>query len=480
MDVIASIYRKLTSKNNLLIIGIIFFSGLLFKEALFGFFSHDDFFCFSISKPDNFKQVLHYFNLAKPHDVYGFYRPLTTQIFYLIGRVVFQMNPFFMHAVSFLTFFITIYLVHKLAKLLIGDEKIALITALLYGASATNFTRLYYFGNYQQLGLGLFFFASLVSYVVFLNSKSMKNLLLSTAFFILALMSHESAVILPGILFLVNLYACKRSAANIIKPIIIFFVIALIYLYLHTFIYGFTKGDSYIYDFSPRVLNTFAWYINWSLNLPEMLVDYMGPALKINQNLFRFYGREIVPILLLFFSQLLILFYLFIKQTNKNFKLLSFCLAWFLIGILTVLFLPLHKFSYYTTIAMFGLYVAMSQIITSNKRFAVIFLMLFIITSLLTKELTIKTNWITQGSRAAEKTKVTLDAMNLSNNAQVCFYDLKEDDRLPWKPSEQLKIVLSDNNFFQVFYHGNVVASYTICPPDDKVIKISAGEMLSY
>ncbi len=424
-------------------------SFLLYFPSTFNYFSHDDFFHLNIAKKENWESS----------GGFGHFRPLTTQAFYSISYL-FNLSPIPLHVISFIVFFAVIFVVYKLINILVEEKEIALVGTFLYATSATHFGQLYYLGAFQELGLAFFFFSGTYFFVKFLKTNLLKYGFLTTLALIGALFSKETSVMFLLALGLITLYLNFNKKIKIIKnKILIFFIFNLLlltaYLCFRIFYYGFASGDSYIFSFSARIFNTFLWYILWSFNLPELLVDYIGPALRINSNLFLFYGKFIVPILLAFGIMVIIL----IKNLKLN-ALMFFCLFWFFISLGPLLFLPLHKFSYELTVPLFGFVLAVSFILVKNSstKILIIFLSIYFLTSVLTNVLTQQTHWITQGGKVAKK--VFELKVNTKGTDTIVFYDTTGDNDLPWKPSQQLKQILSDNNFFKVFYLDKIRAVY--------------------
>ncbi len=255
--------------------------------------------------------------------------------------------------------------------------------------------------------------------------------------------------------------------------------------------YGFAQGESYIWDFSPRVLNTLFWYGLWSLNLPEMLVDFVGPGLKFNPNLLKYWANEIIPIFTLFVTLLISVFSLVIvnlkRFKKKELFIYLFSFAWFVITLLPVLFLPWHKFTFYLTLPLFGVVFSLAFAIKQSKfpKIAIFtFMAIYFSLSVLTLTLTTKTHWITQGSKTARNVYNYLNEnIKESRSVKVIFYDTSEDSDLPWSPSEVLKDVLSDDNFFSVFHGGKITPVYLHAEEieeDVEGIKLPARQFLGY
>ena len=467
---------------------ILLISFLLYSPSLFNFFSHDDFFHLKISRAENLADFVNFFNLITAPEGFGHFRPLTTQVFYSLSYI-FNLNPISLHIISFIAFFAVIFLVYKTINVILKDGKTSLIGAFLYGTSSIHFGHLYYLGAFQELGFALFFFAGNLAFIKYLRTGRIRYGVLTTLAFMGTLLSKESAVIFLPTLMLVYFFvkfkeSIKPKKFSLASFLVLNSLFLILYLYLHTFYYGFAKGDSYIWDFSTKVLNTIFWYGLWSFNLPEMLVDFVGPGFNVNPNLMKYYGREIIPIVVLFALLLLILcFALFqsLRGAQRRSNLLLFSIIWFLLTLLPYSFLPWHKFTFELTVPLFGIVLALSLLLRlSNKKLTVIFLFTWFTLSLLTNILTYKTHWIVSGGRAAHEVKQYIDKNYLSLvGKQIIFYDTELDKMLPWSPSQVLSQTLSGKNFFEVLYEGKIKVYYETKEEED-FTRLKSRDFLNY
>lgn len=455
-------------KRNVYLILILAISFIIFFPSLFVFYTNDDFFFLKIANVSSFSDFLNFFNLVKDVGNIGVYRPLTLRVFYFLTVEFFHLSPFPLHVISFITFFIDIFLVGKLAEILTRNSKIAVLSSFIYAVSATHFGQLYYIGMFQELFLTLTFLSSVMlfaKYEIEIKTKhAIGKLIMSFLFFILAIMSRETAAVLPIIFVLTHFYLQLTKRIKISIKTLIFsfspFIIVLgIYLFLHFRYFGLILGDSYVWNFSPlKVVNTLTWYLLWSFNIPEMLVDFIGPGLYVNPNLFKYWSTEIIPILILFVIQICFVIYAFIRgrfslATIYN---LLFAIFWFVITLLPVLFLPIHKFTYYLTLPLVGVVLILGYLFDEakvGKVGIILFLTIWTIMSVLTVRLAIQTSWVTQGEKISERVFMYFEQneQNL-NSKNIVFVDTSNDSSLPWSPTETVKTALSGNNFFDVFY----------------------------
>lgn len=480
--------------NNYFLVFVFLVSFILFFPSFSIFFTHDDFFHLLLAKAENPVDLINFFNISQRPLGYGSYRPITTQLFYFLGRYVFNLNPFWMHILAFSFFLALLILIYIFSKLITGKIRVSKIAVFLYATSSIHFMSLYFLGAFQEIGAAFFVLLSVILYLLSETFKS-KRYILSLIFFILALTSKETGVITPFLIFISGIYlkmsnkysfkfsGIKEILFSEVRRSIAHFLILFIYMYFRIFHYGFVSGDSYIWDFSSRFINTLFWYALWSFNIPEMLQDFIGPGLNINQNLFKFWSGEIIPILTLSGLCILICVILLIKEVNKNIKLFIFTLLWFLLSILPVLFLPLHKFTYYLTIPLIVLTLYISYLLTRIKinYLTYLFITFWLIGSFVTLGLTRQTHWVTKGAQTAKNADDYFQKnKELLLNKKIVFIDTDKDSDLPWKPTQILKASLSDQNYFKVFHPDRFIVYYGNEFISDNAIIIEARQFIGY
>jgi hypothetical protein len=440
---------------------------IIFWPSFFVFFTNDDFFFLKIANANSLNTFLDYFNFTGGPDGFGMYRPITTQVFYSLG------NPVLMHSIVFGVFLAILYTLYLLGIKLFKNEKIALISVFLYSVSATHFGHFYYLATFQELGMTLFVLLSIYTFLCGKHSASI-------IFFVLALLSKETAVITPCLIFLNEWYVNRKVNY---KKYIFYFLILGIYLFIHFYIYGLAAGDTYIWNFGfKKLLNTVMWYLIWALNLPETLVDFVGPGLSLNPNLFLYWKTEIIPILILFCTELVFLIFLMLKYLedtgNKNQSF--FAMIWFGVTLLPVIFLPVHKFTFYLTLPLVAVIFRIAYLLEKNKSsyvFIYFFLLVWTSLSILTLKHTINTSWVTSGEKISQRVYNYFKMSDL-NYASVSFIDTEKDVELPWSPTQVVKTALSDRNFFYVYYPS--LADSVYYGDNGNPFKISSRTFLGY
>ena len=365
---------------------IILLSVIVFLPSFRAFFYQDDFIHLFFSR--NSADVIKSFNLFIPGG-YPFYRPVSTQLYYFSLSGLFGLKPFYFHVVNFLIFSTNICLVFFLIKRLIGKVEAATLGTLIFAINATHISPLYSAANVQELLLVLF---SLISVILFDRSSPF-----SILFFLLALMSKETAVMLPGILFLLALNR-QQSSYRIIGRLLPFILILVFYLIGHFHYYGLAESSSYVMSVGKETLQILFWYLLWSLSVPMILSDFLLPGFKLSPFFFTVGGLN-SRIFLFFFPLLLVIILIALLQKRK---VPFFGLWWFLIGISPMLPFPSHRLGTEQAFALVGICLFLAQILYG--RLAKIFLIIYLILSINSILLSMRTNWVVRSGEIAKKT----------------------------------------------------------------------------
>jgi len=456
---------------------IIFLSLLIFSPALFNFFSSDDWFHLRISQIISFKDFLSFFSFFPNQHSAAFYRPIPTQVFFFIFQKLFDLNAWPYYLFIFLVFGFSLWLVYRLAKIVFKNEKQSLLALVFYAFSVTHFTRLYFLSAFQEILMTVFVLLAILTY---LKKPSWKTNLLTAFFFILALLSKETAVVLPLILLLFDRFnSCFRP-----KRLILILLILLPYLYFRFFHFGQVSGDSYLWNFSvKKFLNTFFWYELWSFGAPELLVDYVSGGFRILPRFFSDFPFGSKIVLSLIGSTLASFAILFVTNFKKvEVKKILLFLGIFILALLPVLFLPWHKFTLELTLPMIGFSFFLAEICLAKRSWlTTVFISLFIILNLSMNLLTYQTHYAVSRSQIAMKVYQYF-IRNYPQYPEGRYFEFTNDQEVGnkiWGVSKQVAFAVGDDNFFQVLYHNqNVKVFYQDLleerPKDKQVININS------
>lgn len=391
---------RIKHKSLYLIIAISLISFFLFRKGILTYFVQDDFFHLNFSKAKNISDFINFFSFKNQFG-YGFYRPLTTQVFLFICQAIFGKSYLGFKMISFAVFCLNIILCYKIFKILFHNEKekVSLFACLFYGLSSFHLTSLSYLSAFEEIGVAFFFFLSFYAYL--------KDRKMSVIFFILALLSRETAITLPIIVLMYEIFVGKkRNTKEIIKKIFPYFLILSIYVLLRFSFKMFPDSKIYSFTLSPKkIINNYFWYSMWGLGAPESLVDFIGPGLKINSRFF-LYSPPLGLLVLIF--PIMISTAVLIRGINYFFKTKEkgnsiFLIGWFIVTLLPFVMLLNHRFAYYLEIPFFGLSGLTATVFSKGKSFKVLFILLFLLGSFLAVSFYNKTYWAINRADVSKK-----------------------------------------------------------------------------
>lgn len=330
-----------------------------------------------------------------------FYRPLTTQAFWALGQRFFGWNPLGYHLITYLLFAANIVLVYKLAELLTKKREVVWLATFLYAFSSTHFYRLFFLSQFQEIGLATFVLLTVILYI--------RKSWLAVPSFVLALMSKETAIIVPAVLWVYDWLVRGRVQRN---KLLSYWLLSIGYVLVRLFFFGFASGGTYAYVLSPKaVLNNYFWYGLWSLGIPESFVNlkiFLVTQVNdlgqfrvfhfINPDLFTAFGIWGGPIVLVF-SLFLLTIFLAVKRQDVRGLLRReslFALLFFFLFLLPVAFFPFHKFAYSLTLPLFGVTFALAWLLAAfPKRALFLGVAFYLLLSFFTTQYNLSHHWAT-------------------------------------------------------------------------------------
>lgn len=338
-----------------------------------------------------------------------FYRPLSREVFNLLMYKSFGLNPLAFHIINMILILIIAYLSYYFVKCLTNNTVLSWLVVILYSLSSVHNIELYYLPSVQTLFATVFMMISLICYLKFLNFRDKKEYIISLISFTLAILSHESSVILPLFILVLTLSKSKKIKLGSLLP---FFLISSIRIFLLIALKNLPNQQVYQPMLNLKsILNTFMWYTLWNFNLPEILPDFIGSGFKINPNFLKWYGQysliifPLVSLLVLFLSVSFLKF----KKTLFKDKEFFLILCFYFISLTPFLFFPQHKFVYYLTFPLIWFTVLVSIVLSkwnirklSSKVFLTMFLISFGVIGYQTNQLNSITYWAAKRANAAK------------------------------------------------------------------------------
>lgn len=494
--------KKFLRNDKLFLAVIVISCFILFLPGFFTYFHQDDFIHLSFSQ--NLNQVISAFNIFQKGE-FPFYRPIPTQLYFSIMKNIFGINPFGYHLVNFLIFSLNILLVYRLVKLITDNKIISNIASIFFAVNSTHFAPLFSPAYVHELFYVLFGVLTADNFLRWVKNSKSNHYIFSILFFILALMSKETAVVLPGIVFLAYWFTERnRKLDTVIKMFFPFTAILGIYLFAHFYFYGIASGTSYFLIFGKPTLNILAWYLLWAASTPNILIDFIGPGLRISPVFSQVAGFQGI-IYFIFFPLLFTIGILMsgvtiskmLKEKNiRDLRLIILGLLWFIVGMIPLIIFPLHKLATEQAFSLVGLSLALGVMLTGfgksenkYKILTVVFIGIYLVIAINSILLARRTHWIVRSAQQAQNTISYLkyNYPNLSDNATIYFKD-GEIKIAPYGSSRQIfqatgngygiKLVLDKPDLKLYFEEINP-------PPaavwkESKIIEIDSSKLLGY
>lgn len=389
--------------ENLTVVLFLLLNLFIFRPSFSAFFSQDDFFHLKASQADSFLSFFRFFAISGAKG-YAFYRPVSREIFNFGMWRVFGFNPAPFHIVQFFIFSASVFLWKNFLEILFSQYKnrreIILTALFLYCVSAVHLGTFYYLSSVQIL-LAQFF---LILSAIFLVKE---KYILSLSLFFLSVLCHEislSAPLVFGIILLIK----KQPVIIILKRLSPFFVISAFFVFANFFLIKLPSQQVYVPRFSfGSIINNFFWYSIWTIGIPEHMLDFTGPGLKINPRIFWEYSLEYRNMIWSFFAVIVLSVSAIVKYFVKNLKKskeIFYIPVIFLIFIAPFLVLPSHRFIYYLIMPSFVIFLGAALIISRTKLiFKVFFLLSFFLLNLNTVKWGEKTYWPYNRSKLAKQ-----------------------------------------------------------------------------
>jgi hypothetical protein len=304
-------------------------------------FIQDDWFFFRTAQTNDFFSVLKSIlthNFGNPI----FYRPLA-QVYLFLMYGVFGPNPIPFHVIALILHIINSCLVALILNKIGIDPLTSYLTALIYAAAiAIHLDSLAWAVGIYDVGGTFFFFMSLWLFMK-------KKLVASAIVYFLGCLVKESVIILPIILvsYSILMYPGSRwkdLILNHLKNILLFLLaVGVIVTIKLTGISPFALPSTHPYaiDLSGKhVFENILSYQSW-------MFQSFFPFPYIVQHSFQFF---ILGMTLVLLYGILAAFRF--KTEESRHQHILFLFVWLLVGLLPVLFLPNHRYRYYSTYSL--------------------------------------------------------------------------------------------------------------------------------
>ena len=150
----------------------------------------------------------------------SFYRPIPAWTFFHYLYAIFGLNPLGYRIVVFSIFCCNAILVYTLLNKLSKNDIVSFIGAVFYITRGTNNDPIRWICLDNEIIMSFFILLALVVYVEYLAKKDLKFYIFSILFTVLAIMSKEPAIMLPLLIFCIELIHLEERSITEIKKII--------------------------------------------------------------------------------------------------------------------------------------------------------------------------------------------------------------------------------------------------------------------
>ena len=449
--------EKLTLLSFLSIIGVSF---VLFYPSLNYYFFQDDWFVLNWVRTESFKTFL------ISHEGTIYWRPVSMPLLFWGLYNLFGLNVFFYHLLIFIIFYLLIFAVYKLLTLLTKSKKISLAATFLYATWPVHFISLSWLVATQYILMPLFQTISFIFFIKFVNTQNKNFWFASFTFFVFGILSHEFTLMLPFILFF---WGVLMKRENLIKFILPFLFVDLLFLFFRFIIFPIQAVESYGIRLNYLLLDNFLWYIAWAFNLPESfkdLVDQRSPIQSVK--ILIQYWKIVLPSLI----SILIILNLIRLYLHKVPRQLIFGTSWLIFGLLPIIAIVNHSYTMYLSFAGLGIILMIAFLLTkTNNLLIYVVAITWITAGAYNLDFSRKTHWVAKEQAVSRAyTEFVLNKVaNPKPNSLILF---KEADSSFSQKSNFtltgnlniLKQSLFDQQAMQVIYNDSTIKSYYIQP----------------
>jgi tetratricopeptide (TPR) repeat protein len=269
-----------------------------------------------------------------------------------------EIKPGIFHFTNLLLHIFNTLLVFWLVLLLFSRKEVAIISSLLFGLSTMHVESVAWISERKDVIYSLFFIASLIGYVYYVKHFKTKYYIYSLLLFVLSLLSKGQAVSLAVSLFAIDyLFERKILSRKVIIEKLPFLILALIFgiVAIKAQKVGNALLDVDSYEFYKRI--GFAAYA-FTQYLAKLVVPVGLSAINpypdiINKSIPEYYWLFLIPSI----ASVLAFFY-YLKRS----RIVSFCIAFFIINIFLLLqLIPVgsaiwaDRYSYIPSIGFYAL-----------------------------------------------------------------------------------------------------------------------------
>lgn len=375
-------------RRDFLFLFFLFFTvSFFFGKSLVMFFAQDDFWLLSISQLENPVEL---FTFLIPRADAVWYRPLSSQFFFYISNLLFGLKPFGYHVVVLVTHAVTAFVIYKFISELSKNIQMGYIAAYLYVIHQVHTVSVSWLAAYSFIISPLFLMLMILSY----SKRRFKN---AFFFYLLAVLSHEVAIVGIGFLWLYQrIFQGKNNWLHIILYILP--GVGTLILRFKFFPTEITT-NAYSISLGSDLFLTLKFYLLRIINVP-WFIDGMSNFVKLSSVI-------LIGVFLLY----LIWGIKNIYQSQSNKRILFFggigCL-----GLLPFLLYPNHLSPHYLSFSLLGgaplfaeiVFIGISRL-NQKVRFQILvfFIAVYTLLQYIGSQWTYQSHWIFKRAKLAQE-----------------------------------------------------------------------------
>lgn len=267
------------------------------------------------------------------------YRPILTASF-AIDHLFWGSNPFGYHLTSILLHaangILVFFLIYKLFK----DKLAAFLTAVFFIIHPVQSEAVIYASGRTDLLYSFFGLSGILSFLLTLERQKNRPIwyLVSIFFFILSILSKETAIVIPLILMVIYFVYPKNMKNNILKPVDLlfsFFVLDIIYVFLRLTILNFADTLNFYTTVNIYSNHLFVRLFTFAYVFFQYLFMLVFPKDLIFSRQFKIINFPTDPWVISFLVFILTSF-IFLHWFKAKNRLFPFAFCWFFLFILPV------------------------------------------------------------------------------------------------------------------------------------------------
>ncbi|MBI5118891.1 hypothetical protein HZA56_20675 [Candidatus Poribacteria bacterium] len=357
-------------KTSTIVIGFLILLWLYAPSLEFPFLM-DDYELLDGSRLTSASDVLKAFSPVHFSSVSGeqvpFYRPLATYVYFGVMQILVGANAFWFRIINLCLMALISFMIYFLIINLKGDGPTAFIAAVLFPVNMAHALTQLWISCAPELFAAFFATASVLAYTVSVNRRMPAYLALSVFLFLLALLSKEIGIAVPGIIVLFEaLYDFPKNRKDSLllgARLCPFLVITLCYLFIRLHYFNVLEAGAYGLSVGPFVIRYLGVYLSWAID--SYLAGFLGVSpldSLFRDSLVWKTNWWLVSLKLLIVAGMLS--YFSWRQSWRLERISVFALGWFLCALFPVLFAPQRLYHYYLLLPDVGLMLLIGSILS--------------------------------------------------------------------------------------------------------------------